>query len=226
MTLSEESKLISGASLEVTGVGKVYQPTIGEILGDIEKYEASVSLILFNAKEYLEEQGYNAEGLTTFQFLLINDELRLKFIDALNYFLKSEIKLSRTKDSLITTNGVINNDNYVDLQQAIFKVACINNQTETAKPASKKAAEILEKINKAKKKIKKQVDKNLLLPNMVGAYAARTRIPFNYINEYTLYQFYDQFYRNCMFESYDTARHRWIIWGKDTFDTQTWYKKE
>lgn len=57
MTLSEESKLISGASLEVTGVGKVYQPTIGEILGDIEKYEASVSLILFNAKEYLEEQG-------------------------------------------------------------------------------------------------------------------------------------------------------------------------
>ena len=195
----------------------VRQPTVGEVLEDIEKYERYLGTILFDVSEFVSEHNLSSD-INAFDILMLNEETSMKLLEAIYYFVEGKIQIGN--NGLITDIGIINHDTFPLLRKAIRTVNFLQeNEMESAKPKNKKAAEILEK--QAKK-----VDKNLSLHNMVGALCARSNT-YNLLNimGLTLYQFYDQFYRQSMMESYDMARHRWEVWGKESFDTQLWYKK-
>lgn len=202
----------------------VRQPTVGEVLEDIEKYEKYLGTILFDVSEFVSEHNLSSD-INAFDILMLNEETSMKLMEAIYFFVDGKIQI--TSKGLVTDIGIINHDTFPLLRKAIRTVNFLQeNEIESAKPKNKKAAEILEKINKAKKKQAKKVDKNLSLHNMVGALCARSNT-YNLLNimGLTLYQFYDQFYRQSMMESYDMARHRWEVWGKESFDAQLWYKK-
>lgn len=221
---SIDGKLISGKPLWVDGVGFVSQPTLGEILEDYEKYETYLSTIVLDISEYVKDISVDID-INAFDLLMSNEILGAKMFEAISFFIKGRLNI--TPNGIITENGIVNHDTFPSFRRAVERVACVNSDSiSTGKPKNKKALEILAKINKAKKEIKKKADKNLELNNMIGALCARSNT-YNLLNVMglTLYQFYDQFSRQCLFESYDVMRRRWATWGKDQFDTQMWYKK-
>lgn len=220
---SIDGKLISGKPLWVENVGYVSQPTLGEILEDYEKYETYVSTITLDISEYIKDISVDID-INAFDLLMSNEILSSKMFEAIAFFVKG--RLSMSSEGIKTERGLINHFTFPSFRQAVERVACITQNSNSGKPKNKKALEILAKINKAKQMVKKKTDRNLELDNMIGALCARSNT-YNLTNimGLTLYQFYDQFSRQCLFESYDVMRRRWATWGKDQFDTQIWYKK-
>lgn len=227
--------LISGAPVNC-GKTRVYPPRLGDIreIG-YDSYREYVSLLLMDREGYAElfkvKDVAALEQWTTMQLITYTPPLRATLLQALSFFLHSDVCYSDdvgyfidgkpvvylTLDDLSTYRSIIlrfcNIEDTSDQQQVTYRNA--------------RAKRTYEKIQKCKAKKRKQSagDKNMELPNLIAAVSAFSAT-YNLLNIWglTVYQFYDQFTRLSGKIQLGIIGQKWAAWGTDSFDFSAWYK--
>lgn len=127
--------------------------------------------------------------------------------------------------------GLITKENYSFVCDAICQRNCVKyKQEDLSKVKSKKALEIMKKIQKGKSEMAKQkkTDKNMELGNIISAVANKSQ-SLNEINiwDLTIFQLWDCFARLSNNSIYDIQSMSVAAWGnKDNyFDATAWFKR-
>lgn len=244
--------LISPYPFYLNRVGNIISPKLKDIhdLG-IGEYRLYLNIISMNIESFFEfikqEETYNnfteeeKEQLSLFN-LLTSDETFLSLLNAiLNFFIVEEVIWSKENDVFLIYKskedkeiiGVISNNNYTDVCNIICQrcYVDIKIKEEPNKIKSKKALEILKKIQVGREKNKKQTkaDPNMELGNIISAVSNKscTLNPIN-IWDLTVYQLWDSFERLVDNNIYQIQSMSVATWGdKDkTFDASSWFKKK
>ena len=188
-------------------------------------------------------------NMNIFDLLTHDVQSALLLQDALNFFIKEDVKYSvehkeyavmgnvqvKEQDAMVekyAVIGVISKDNYHD----VASVICQRNNIKTkdigdsTKTKSKKALAIMQKLKSGREKMAKTVkaDKNMELGNIISAVANKSP-SLNIINiwDLTIFQLWDCFGRLSNNNIYDINAASVSAWGdKDNkFDFGGWYKK-
>lgn len=138
-----------------------------------------------------------------------------------------EITISIEKNVI----GLITKENYSSVCDVICQRNCVKyKQEDLSKIKSKKALEIMKKIQKGKSEMAKQkkTDKNMELGNITSAVANKSQ-SLNEINiwDLTIFQLWDCFARLSNNSIYDIQSMSVAAWGnKDNhFDASAWFKR-
>lgn len=240
MALSiDDYAIIMGSPIKVDDGIIVYQPTLDDIK-DLppegrghETYQQYLSLLLLKQKDIfgvLEVADDTADlaGVSVLQLVGAMPELRDRFIEALKFFIVGEILWDK-RDGFRINGTVLTEERMDDIREVVCRASGIAQDKEDVptKFASKKAKAIWEKMQKGRAEAAKHraVNRDLLLPNLIGALCAR-HPSYNLLNvgKLTVAQLYDQFQRTNNNVTLDISSHRWAAWGQDKFPMDQWYK--
>ena len=138
------------------------------------------------------------------------------------------------KGKQIQTNdyGIIHRNIFVDLCDIILQRCGIvrsDADTDTSKVKSKRALEILKKLQKGRENISKndKSDKDINLPNLITSVAVKSNsINFTNIWDLTVFQLYEQFKKEQTNVYFDIQKMSVAAYGneKKTFQGNEWYK--
>lgn len=134
----------------------------------------------------------------------------------------------------IQTNnyGIIHKNIFVELCDIILQRCGITRSdvdTDTSKVKSKRALEILKKLQKGRETISKtsKNDKDINLPNLIASVAVKSNsINFTNIWDLTVFQLYEQFKKEQTNVYFDIKKMSVAAYGneKNTFQGNEWYK--
>ncbi|MCD7810274.1 MAG: hypothetical protein LUG91_00215 [Ruminococcus sp.] len=188
------------------------------------------------------------EKMSTYKLILSDEGLRDGYLEMINFFFEEKVIFSHDMfvflDSEVVNveeiqpqmiKGFINEDNFTQVMYTIQQICCIADKMQEdiseMKFKNDKARKIYEKILKAQREQKENLDKkankDLSLPNIISAVS--TKHPsLNLINVWnlTIFQLLDSFNRLQVNAMYDIDSARVSAWGdeKKTFDAALWYK--
>lgn len=188
------------------------------------------------------------DRLSLFKIVVDDDNLRSTFVEIFNFFfeetvifkegyfvlLNKGIKNSNDIKSQADVRGVISENIFLQVLNAIQQVCCINDKEDNIEDMKFKnnlARKLFEKMQKAAKKQKeeKKYDVNFSLPNIISSVSNRhPTISPTSVWDLTIFQLYDTFNRMQVNEVFDIDSTRVSVWGdeKKTFDAALWYKNE
>lgn len=236
--------LLSPTPMQLSGIGGIISPTLREISAiGYNTYQFYLSILQMDYKNLLSVIGSNATQeaaymQTSIFDLLISDTRTTDMLQALlNFFLKEDVSYSEIdKTFLVQMDGVvvgiITSQNYPQVCEAI----CLRNgirpkqEADSSKAKSKKALEIIKKLQAGREQKAKQVktDDNLELGNILSAVANKSQ-SLNIINiwDLTVYQLWDCFFRLSNNSIYNIQSMSVAAWGdKDHhFDATAWFKR-
>lgn len=236
--------LLSPTPMQLSGIGGIISPTLREISAiGYNTYQFYLSILQMDYKNLLSVIGSNATQeaaymQTSIFDLLISDTRTTDMLQALlNFFLKEDVSYSEIdKTFLVQMDGVvvgiITSQNYPQVCEAI----CLRNgirprqEADGSKAKSKKALEIIKKLQAGREQKAKQVktDDNLELGNILSAVANKSQ-SLNIINiwDLTVYQLWDCFFRLSNNNIYNIQSMSVAAWGdKDHhFDATAWFKR-
>lgn len=240
--------LISGVDIYIDGVCTIHQPTLDEIrkLG-YDKYTIYTNVLMMDIDDYFKIANVSDKiisetrpQITMFDLLFFEDRERVLLKEALSFFIVEDIGYSQqlmcyTAELSNGNIGFINRDNYEIIRTSIIAISSYGHSEETEEALSEdpEIREMQIKINKGKAALQKAKSKStsknesLSLSNMIAALCA-------YHNSYnlttvwslTVYQLYDQFFRQNYKNQLDTFSTRWAVWGKEDNDFTTWFKDQ
>ncbi len=151
------------------------------------------------------------------EVISIEPVLKSLFDEALSFFVCS--------DSSISVGDLLEEEFY-EIRRVVRKINYLNGEESTAelKFRNNAARRIYEQTQQRRKKVTKK-DESINLPNIISAVSVGHN-SYNLTNiwELTIYQLYDQFFRQNMKVQMDTIGLRWAAWGKDKFDFDMWYR--
>ena len=175
--------------------------------------------------------------LSVFEFLTIDDESANMLQRILNFFIEEDVVWSKEKNAFLVykgnnTIGLITKEIYPQICDLVCQRNCIksNLEEDLSKIKSKKALEIMKKLQKgrAEKAKTAKTDKNMELGNIISAVANRSS-SLNIINiwDATIFQVWDSFSRLSNNNIYDIQSMSVAAWGnKDNyFDATAWFKR-
>lgn len=228
---------------------KTYFSMIGqqeqyEVLPDEEKVkfniydllttnQQSVDLLLDVLNFFISEKvSYSVEH----NGFIVYEEIETQKVEELslwkrliNCFSKQNINTSGELEKNVV--GLITKENYSSVCDVICQRNCVKyKQEDLSKIKSKKALEIMKKIQKGKSEMAKQkkTDKNMELGNIISAVANKSQ-SLNKINiwDLTIFQLWDCFARLSNNSIYDIQSMSVAAWGnKDNhFDANAWFKR-
>ncbi len=241
-------ELLSKDPIYLPNAGGILSPTLKEIsaLG-IHTYHYYLTVLLMDLKTCFSILGLKDEfelypeedrsKLSIFDLLLINASLCTLLTDILNFFIKEDVIYSPEQKCFFIQqgneiSGRITKENYPQICDVICQRNNIksNLSKDPSEVKSKKASEILKKLQKgrAKKAGQTKADENLELGNIISAVAGKSH-SLNLLNIWnlTIFQLWDCFARLSNNSIYDIQSMSVAAWGnKDNyFDATAWFKR-
>lgn len=214
-------ELLSPEPIQMPDIGHVICPTLRDVssLGHLN-YLQCLNILTMEPRTLFS----STEGRAILQTVL-------------NFFIKENVVslpdhpvlFVKDKD---TNVGTITLDNYPELCNVIcqrIKHSAAMRE-DASKVKSKKAAEIMQKLENGRKKTAKQTktDENMELANIISAVANKSP-SLNMINiwDLTIFQLWDCFQRLLNNNIYDMQAMAAVTWGSkdDHFDANAWCKK-
>lgn len=229
--------LISPYPLYLQNVGHIRAPTLGEIWNpDItyQGYNSYLSMLLATLKNQL----------SVFEWITASEELQNNYCHLLDFFFEEDVIWDNANQRFITYNsadqngavipvGMMTKECFADVCNIILqRCGCVTNDIDTidsSKVKSKRALEIFNKIQNAKKKSKPKKDKAMELPNLITAVAVKSNsINFTNIWNLTVFQLYEQFRREYANVYFDIQKMSVAAYGneKKTFKGTEWFHNE
>lgn len=241
-------ELLSPDPVQIQRVGGILSPTLRSIskIG-INTYQYYLTILLMDLKTYFtmiqqEEQfellsDEEKSQMNVFDLLTMDNKSAKLLQNVLNFFIAENVVWSEKNNTFLIYEddnviGVITKEIYPQICDLICQRNCIksNQEEDLSKVKSKKALEIMKKLQKGrteKAKVTKS-DKNMELGNIISAVANKSQ-SLNIINiwELTVYQVWDCFSRLSNNSIYDIQSMSVAAWGnKDNyFDATAWFKR-
>lgn len=241
-------ELLSPDPIYVQNVGGIVSPKLKDIsfIG-LNAYRYYLSIILMNPISYFSMIGQSEyydslsdqekEKLSIFELLDTDEKYANLLTQALNFFIKEEVYYSSQNKCFLVREekkiiGAITKETYSQICNLICQRNCIksNQEEDLSKIKSKKALEIIKKLQKGRSEKAKTTksDKNMELGNIISAVANRSP-SLNILNiwELTVFQVWDCFSRLSNNNIYDIQSTSVAVWGdKDNhFDATAWFKR-
>ena len=240
--------LLSPDPINIQNVGGILSPKLRDISSiGINTYQYYLGILMMDVNTYFHmnemDEQYNQlsdeekSSLNIFDLLTSNDNLTSLFQTALNFFIKEDVVYSDEYKAFLIQNennviGVISKEIYPQILDIICRRNCIksNQEEDLSKIKSKKALEIMKKLQKGRSEKAKQTkaDKHMELGNIISAVANKSQ-SLNIINiwDLTVYQLWDCFSRLSNNSIYDIQSMSVAAWGnKDNyFDATAWFKR-
>ena len=242
--------LLSPEPIYVYKIGSIVSPKLRDISknGGIKTYYNYLSTLFMEPKTYFslmnKEQEFESlsdkekEQLNIFD-LLVSENESIKYLEKiLNFFIHETVTYSHEYNAFLVYNnennlvGIISNENYYEVCNLIFQRNNIKKETteDLSKIKSKKALEIMKKLQKGREKKAKttKADEKMEIGNIVSAVANKSH-SLNILNvwDLTVYQIWDAFSRLVNNNIYDIQSMGVAAWGnKDNhFDSTAWFKR-
>lgn len=240
--------LLSPDPIYIQKVGGIISPKLRDISSiGINTYQYYLTILLMDLKTYFTMIGQQEQfealseeeknEMNIFDLLTINDDSIHLLQTVLNFFIKEDVIYSTEhKVFLVQKNeeviGIVSKEIYPQICDVICQRNCIksNKEEDLSKIKSKKALEIMKKLQKgrAEKAKHTKADKNMELGNIISAVANKSQ-SLNILNiwDLTVYQLWDCFSRLSNNSIYDIQSMSVAAWGnKDNyFDATAWFKR-
>lgn len=241
-------ELLSPDPIQIQRVGGILSPTLRSIskIG-INTYQYYLTILLMDLKTYFtmiqqEEQfellsDEEKSQMNVFELLTMDSKSAELLKSVLNFFIAENVLWSEQNNAFLIYEGenvigAITKEIYPQICDLICQRNCIksNQEEDLSKVKSKKALEIMKKLQKgrAEKAKATKTDKNMELGNIISAVANKSQ-SLNIINiwELTVYQVWDCFSRLSNNSIYDIQSMSVAAWGnKDNyFDATAWFKR-
>ena len=241
-------ELLSPDPVQIQRVGGIISPKLRDIskIG-MNTYQYYLTILLMDLKTYFtmiqqEEQfellsDEDKAQMSVFDLLTMDDKSAELLQNVLDFFIVENVVWSKQHNAFLITKegdviGAITKDIYPQICDLICQRNCIksNQEEDLSKVKSKKALEIMKKLQKgrAEKAKATKTDKNMELGNIISAVANKSQ-SLNIINiwELTVYQVWDCFSRLSNNSIYDIQSMSVAAWGnKDNyFDATAWFKR-
>lgn len=214
--------LLSPDPVYLRNTGGIVSPKLRDISSiGYETYQYYLSILLMDLKTGLARNSQLTDALQTI----------------LNFFIKEDVVYSPDKNVFLVKKedavvGVITEETYPEVCDIIFQRNCIRSgrEEDLSKVKSKKALEIMKKLQKGRAEKEKQAkaDKDMELGNIISAVANKSQ-SLNILNiwELTVYQVWDCFSRLINNSIFDIQSMSVAAWGdKDNhFDFHSWFKQ-
>jgi len=253
-------ELLSPDPVNIQKVGGIVSPKLKDISSiGYNTYQYYMSIIAMDTKmcftmigqaEQFEALSDDEKSqLNVYDLLVSNNETALLLQKALNFFIREDVYFSDeykcflVKDTFTVEEkgnivdkydviGIIVKENYSQICDLICQRNCIksNQEEDLSKVKSKKALEIMKKLQKGRAEKAKQSksDKNRELGNIISAVANKSQ-SLNILNiwDLTVFQVWDCFSRLSNNSIYDIQSMSVAAWGnKDNyFDATAWFKR-
>lgn len=244
---------ISPTAIPLYLVGSVRAPLLRDIcrIGS-RTYQLYLSCILLTPKIYREsKQPPDAtvpitedalDGTPIFELILGDPELRALLEQALNFFMEEDVRFNEELQCFDTypkdaaaeeppPTGKIWHENYEELADLIAQRNYVRPpKTDTSRVKNKRAQEILKKIESGREKQRKTTGTgtDMEIGNLVSSLAAYHN-SLNILNiwDLTVYQLYDQFFRQNNNNMYNLQIMSVAAWGdkEGHFQASAWFKK-
>lgn len=240
--------LLSPYPIHIPKIGGIISPRLKDISSiGIDKYQYYLSVLTMDLKSYFAIIGQcelyetfsdeEKSQLTVFDMLTINEQSASLLQEILNFFIKETVVYShKNRCFLVQDNeeliGIITKETYPQVCDLICQRNCIKSgqEEDMSKVKSKKAYEIMAKLQKGRAEKAKQTksDKNMELGNIISAVAGKS-YSLNILNiwELTVFQIWDCFSRLSNNSIYDIQSMSVAAWGNKNnyFDASAWFKR-
>lgn len=240
--------LLSPDPIHLQGIGGIVSPTLKSISSiGINTYQYYLTLLsmdlnayfaIIGQKELFESLSEEEKAqMNLFDLLTINSDSINLLQTVLNFFIKEDVVYSMKYKAFLVQKeneriGMITKEIYPLVCDVICQRNCIksNQEEDLSKVKSKKALEILKKLQKGRAEKARQTksDKNMELGNIISAVANKS-YSLNIINiwDLTVYQLWDCFSRLTNNNIFEIQSMSVATWGNkdNTFDANAWFKK-
>ncbi|WP_343209447.1 hypothetical protein [Anaerolentibacter hominis] len=244
---------ISCEPLVLTGIGSICSPRLRDIsrLG-LDTYNLYLSCLLMSPRNYYDMKNLSSfyESMTEeeqaeqnlFDLVTADPELCPLYERVLNFFFLEEIRYHAEYNVFLSFRaaqkgeeepeaaGIIRRENFDEIADLILQLNYIAGKAEQpAKVKNKKASEILKKLQKGRalKPQSKEDAEKMDLGNIISSLASYHK-SLNLINiwDLTVYQLYDQFYRQNNNNVYDIQAMSVSAWGdkENHFAVDGWFQ--
>lgn len=228
----------------ITNVGKIKPPYLRDInkIGYIT-YSSYINALLLDPKIYyfqiIKDKNYynnlsddERANLSTYDLIRQDNRLQELFSTVLNFFFIENISYNYENNVFVSTDnnnkivGIINKNSFPQICGIILQMNYMNASSKNKiKFKNDKAKKIWEKLNNKKEK-QTSNDMRMDLGNIISSLSGHRNLNIINIWELTVYQLYDQFYRERLNISYNIYANSISIYGnKDNkFDIDLWFK--
>lgn len=253
-------ELLSPKPVYIQNTGGIISPTLKDIASiGINTYQYYLSVLLMDLKAYFSMIGQSEQfellsdkekaHMNIFELLTVNNASINMLQTILNFFIMEDVVYSTENRSFIVRKsipvkesgeitekyqavGIISKETYPQVCDIICQRNNIkrNQQDDFSKVKSKKAMEIMKKLQKGREKKASQSksDKNMELGNIISAVANKSQ-SLNILNiwDLTVYQVWDCFIRLSNNSIYNIQSMSVAAWGnKDNhFNAASWYER-
>lgn len=231
---------LSPDPVRLQNVGGVLSPTLRRIsaLG-YDTYQTYLAVMTMDPESYLSKTAEDRADSPGSLFSLLTGEPQSCALlqNILNFFMEEDILYSPAHNAFLSqsqgkTTGYITEEIYPELCSLICQRSCIHSGQKEKQPdvKSKKALEILQKLQKGRTKKARQTkpDKDMELGNIISAVASRS-YSLNLLNiwDLTIFQLWDCFARLSNNNIYDIQSMAVAAWGSkdNSFDASAWFKR-
>lgn len=229
---------MSSDPIPIKGVGHIKIPTVRQVRDMQMQYNTYINLLDMDSEDLLENSLFsidtsNSKDDSVFNLILKNQTLVEFYLEALSFFFIEHIREIPDYKSWVLVDeqnnlvGIINNDNFDMVRDIILQSNCISHSSHiTPKFKNEKAKAIFEKIAQKKKEAKKQGKQNQIGLGNIVSYLCSQNCGYTFFNiwDLTIYQLFDQFFRQNIKVQTDIYGIRWAAFGEQPFDFSIYYQ--
>ncbi|OPH47621.1 hypothetical protein BC351_10555 [Paenibacillus ferrarius] len=197
-----ELKLLAGMPINIEGVGKIFSPTVREIIEIGESnYNQYLSALLFDKNSIetdIKEELSNFEMM--FAYAYHHEEFRKILFESISFFFKDEVHLDHDDQDVffLFKNGKMGKSVFENVQDIIKTANWVSDSSEESEqynPADEETAKVIrEMLERRKKKAKPKPVVNLY--SIISAIAWKSPdMNISKILDLTIFQLYDGFRR-------------------------------
>lgn len=246
--------LLSPEPIYIENVGGILSPKLKDISGlkgGVPTYNYFLSTLILDIKSFFDVVGQTEQydslsdeektSVNVFDLLTMEENSINLLQTALNFFIKEQVIFSADKMCFYVVDhshekesviGLINRDNYCFVTDIICQRNNVRSKNEESisKPKSKKALEIMKKLQKGRENKARSIkpNENMELGNIISAVSSK-HPSLNILNvwDLTVYQLWDTFSRISNNTMYDIMSMQVAAYGnKDNqFDLTSWFQK-
>lgn len=234
---------ILGKNITVDDMCTVVQYKLSDLADPkiMETYQKSLALLSYNTDDvidlYQAREDYeklpdeSKKAINEFDLIVSVKYFRTVLEDALNFFLVENTEFDESLNGFLIYKGkkqagLITALEYKKIRSLILELNYISIEKAENEHvfANKKAKSVFEKL-KSRRKKKQIISDGPDLSDIVSAVAVQSQ-SYNLLNieNLTIYQLYDQFYRIDTKTQVDICGLKWAAWGTEPFDFSVWYK--